>query len=98
MIAELEGHVADGRIRAAWAVYHKIKKHVSLKVRGIIRGAILARTKELHGEEVGKNKQAAREAFEALFKKESVVCKACTNKGTMACKDCGYIAKTEGRR
>lgn len=70
MIAELEGHVADGRIRQAWAVYHKIKHTLSLRVRCIIRDAIRARILELHNESVNKNKRLAQEAFEKLFKKE----------------------------
>ena len=70
MIAELEGHVADGRISAAWAVYHRVKNTLSIKTRGIIRDAIRARYAEIHGGVLNKNKLVARAAFEALFNKE----------------------------
>lgn len=70
MLSELERLVTDGEIQPAWAVYHKIKKHLSIRVRGVIRGAILTRMKELQGDTVSKSKRLAKEAFESLFKKE----------------------------
>ena len=68
MLSKLEGAVMDGRINVAWAIYHQSKHYLSLEIRSIIRGAIIARTKEMQGETLSHQRELAKESFYALFK------------------------------